>query len=36
MKCKMYLRNFGEFFENQVKSAGTIILSRTDKADTEK
>ena len=34
MKCKMYLRNFGEFFENQVKSAGTIILSRTDKADT--
>lgn len=36
MKCKMYLRNFGEFFENQVKSAGTIILSRTDKADTTK
>ena len=36
MKCKMHLRNFGEFFENQVKSAGTIILSRTDKADTEK
>ena len=36
MKCKMYLRNFGEFFENQGKSAGTIILSRTDKADTEK
>ena len=36
MKCKMYLRNFGEFFENQVKSAGTIIQSRTDKADTEK
>ena len=36
MKCKMYLRNFGEFFENQVKSAGTIILSRTDKADTAK
>lgn len=36
MKCKMYLRNFGEFFKNQVKSAGTIILSRTDKADTEK
>ena len=35
MKCKMYLRNFGEFFENQVKSAGTIILSRTDKADTQ-
>ena len=36
MKCKMHLRNFGEFFENQVKSAGTIILSRSDKADTEK
>ena len=38
MKCKMYLRNFGEFFENQVKSAGTIILSRTDteKATPEK
>ena len=36
MKCKMHLRNFGEFFENQVKSAGTINLSRTDKADTEK
>ena len=36
LKCKMYLRNFGEFFENQVKSAGTIILSRTDKANAEK
>lgn len=37
-KCKMYLRNFGEFFENQVESAGTIILSRTDtdKATPEK
>ncbi|MCQ2500965.1 MAG: cobalamin biosynthesis protein CobW, partial [Lachnospiraceae bacterium] len=29
-KCKMYLRNFGEFFENQVEAAGTIILSRMD------
>ena len=30
LKCKMYLRNFGEFFKNQVEAAGTIILSRTD------
>jgi len=29
-KCKMYLKNFGEFFKNQVESAGTVILSRTD------
>lgn len=29
-KCKMYLRNFGEFFENQLEYAKTIILSRTD------
>ncbi|MDD3278492.1 MAG: GTP-binding protein [Lachnospiraceae bacterium] len=29
-KCKMYLRNFGEFFKNQVEAASTIILSRTD------
>ena len=36
LKCKMYLKNFGEFFKNQVEAAGTIILSRTDKADTEK
>ena len=37
-KCKMYLRNFGEFFKNQVESAGTVILSRTDlpKATDEK
>lgn len=37
-KCKMYLRNFGEFFENQVSAAGTIILSRmdTDKATQKK
>ncbi len=37
-KCKMYLRNFGEFFENQVEAAGTIILSRmdTDKATQKK
>lgn len=35
-KCKMYLRNFGEFFENQISFARTIVLSRTDKASKEK
>ncbi|MDO4614745.1 MAG: GTP-binding protein, partial [Lachnospiraceae bacterium] len=30
LKCKMYLKNFGEFFKNQVEAAGTIVLSRTD------
>lgn len=35
-KCKMYLRNFGEFFENQVEYAKTIVLSRTDKASQDK
>ncbi len=29
-KCRMYLKNFGEFFKNQVEAAGTIILSRMD------
>lgn len=28
-KCKMYMKNFGEFFNDQVQTAGTIILSRT-------
>lgn len=28
-KCKMYMKNFGEFYNNQVESANTIILSRT-------
>ena len=28
-KCKMYIKNFGEFFVNQIEHAGTIILSRT-------
>ncbi len=28
-KCKMYIKNFGEFFINQIEHAGTIILSRT-------
>lgn len=32
-KCKMYLRNFGEFYQDQAASAGAIILSRTDTAD---
>ena len=36
MKCKMYMKNFGEFFSNQIEYAGTIILSRTDKASEEK
>ena len=35
-KAKMYIRNFGEFFINQIEYAGTIILSRTDKAAPEK
>ena len=35
-KCKMYLKNFGEFYKNQVESAGAIILSRTDIADDDK
>ena len=37
-KCKMYMKNFGEFFSNQIEYAGTIILSRTDtpKATDEK
>ena len=28
-KCKMYMKNFGEFFNNQIEHAGTIVLSRT-------
>ena len=35
-KCKMYIKNFGEFFVNQIEHAGTIILSRTDKISEEK
>ena len=35
-KCKMYIKNFGEFFVNQIEHAGTIILSRTDKMSEEK
>lgn len=35
-KCKMYMKNFGEFFNNQIEHAGTIVLSRTDVADEKK
>ena len=35
-KCKMYLKNFGEFFLNQVEAAATILLSRTGAASAEK
>lgn len=36
MKCKMYMDNFGEFFNNQIESANTIILSRSQKLSEEK
>ncbi len=36
VKCKMYLKNFGEFFGNQIENANTIVLSRTDIASEEK
>ncbi len=35
-KAKVYIKNFGEFFINQIENAGTIILTRTDKADQKK
>lgn len=35
-KCKMYIKNFGEFFINQIAHAGTIILSRTGNISEEK
>ena len=35
-KVKVYMKNFGEFYNNQIESAGTIILSRTQKLDQEK
>jgi len=35
-KCKMYIKNFGEFFINQIEHAGTIILSRTGNISQEK
>lgn len=35
-KARVYIKNFGEFFINQIENAGTIILTRTDKADQAK
>lgn len=35
-KCKMYMKNFGEFFNNQIENANTIILSRTQNLSQEK
>ena len=35
-KCKMYMKNYGEFYNNQIEYAGTIILSRTQKISDEK
>lgn len=35
-KCRIYSKNFGEFFSNQIEYAGAVILSRTDKASQEK
>ena len=33
LKYEIYITNFGEFYENQIKNAKTIILSRTEKSD---
>ena len=35
-KCKMYMRNFGEFFNDQIENAGCIVLSHTDRASGQK
>lgn len=35
-KCKMYMKNFGEFYNNQIESARTIVLSRTGKISDDK
>lgn len=35
-KCKMYMKNFGEFFNNQIEHAKTIVLSRTQKMSEDK
>ena len=35
-KCKMYMKNYGEFYKNQIEYAGTIILSRTQNVSEEK
>ena len=36
MKARVYIKNFGEFFINQIENAGTVILTRTDKASQKK
>ena len=35
-RVKVYMKNFGEFYNNQIETAGTIILSRTQKVSPEK
>ncbi len=35
-KCKMYFKNFGEFYDDQIKQANTVIVSKTDKLGEEK
>ena len=35
-KCKMYMKNFGEFYNNQIENASTIILSRTQNISEDK
>ena len=35
-KAKMYMKNFGEFFNNQVEAANTIVIAKTDKMDEDK
>lgn len=35
-KCKMYFKNFGEFYDDQIKQANTVIVSKTDKLSEEK
>ena len=36
MKCKMFMKNFGEFYNNQIESARAIVLSRTQKVSDKK
>ena len=35
-KCRIYMKNFGEFYDDQIRHAGAIVLSRTQKIDAEK
>lgn len=35
-KCRLYMKNFGEFFNNQIENAGIIVLSRTDITEAKK